>query len=291
MIKSMTGYGKQVVESAQRKYTIEIRTLNSKTLDLNLRVPLSLKDRELDLRNLIGKELDRGKIDVQFTIEEKIGDSSLQLNEPIAMQYYALIRQLSEVTKEPIPPDILSVLIKMPDVLIAGVEEADKEEWVKVFKGFSEAVAGVDQFRMQEGALLKAEFISRINIILQLLGEVEPFEQERAIRIRERIQNALSNQTTDVPVDNNRLEQEMIYYIEKLDITEEKVRLKNNCDYFLETLEEENSPGKKLGFIGQEIGREINTLGSKANDSGLQRLVVLMKDELEKIKEQLFNIL
>ncbi|MDP2721825.1 MAG: YicC/YloC family endoribonuclease [Bacteroidales bacterium] len=291
MIKSMTGYGKQVAESARRKYTIEIRTLNSKTQDVNLRVPGSLKDRELDIRTMIGKGLERGKIDILLSYEDKTLAGSLKLNKPVALQYYEVIKQLAEATNEPVPTDVLSIVVKMPDVLVSGDEEVDKQEWSIVSQGFADAIAAVDQFRIQEGALLKREFVDRVTLIKQLLTEVEPFEQERMSRIRERILSSLNNQVSDLQVDMNRLEQELIYYIEKLDITEEKVRLKNNCDYFLETLDEESSSGKKLGFISQEIGREINTLGSKANDSQLQRIVVLMKDELEKIKEQLFNIL
>ncbi len=287
----MTGYGKQVVESASRKYTIEIRTLNSKTLDLNMRVPISLKEREVEIRNLIGKELERGKVDVLLTIEEKSAGGSLRLNMPVALQYFQLIKDLSEATGEPVPHDALSLIVKMPDVLMANDETADAEEWALLHQGFVDAVAMVDDFRAQEGVLLKKEFVDRIVRIQDLLLQVEPFEQERLVKIRERILAALNKQVADVQADKNRFEQEMIYYIEKLDITEEKVRLKNNCDYFIETLDLDISSGKKLGFIGQEIGREINTLGSKANDSGLQRIVVLMKDELEKIKEQLFNIL
>lgn len=287
----MTGYGKQVAESARRKYTIEIRTLNSKTQDVNLRVPGSLKDRELDIRTMIGKGLERGKIDILLSYEDKTLAGSLKLNKPVALQYYEVIKQLAEATNEPVPTDVLSIVVKMPDVLVSGDEEVDKQEWSIVSQGFADAIAAVDQFRIQEGALLKREFVDRVTLIKQLLTEVEPFEQERMSRIRERILSSLNNQVSDLQVDMNRLEQELIYYIEKLDITEEKVRLKNNCDYFLETLDEESSSGKKLGFISQEIGREINTLGSKANDSQLQRIVVLMKDELEKIKEQLFNIL
>jgi len=287
----MTGYGKQVVESASRKYTIEIRTLNSKTLDLNMRVPISLKEREVEIRNLIGKELERGKVDVLLTIEEKSAGGSLRLNMPVALQYFQLIKDLSEATGEPVPHDALSLIVKMPDVLMANDETADAEEWALLHQGFVDAVAMVDDFRAQEGLLLKKEFVDRIVRIQDLLLQVEPFEQERLVKIRERILAALNKQVADVQADKNRFEQEMIYYIEKLDITEEKVRLKNNCDYFIETLDLDISSGKKLGFIGQEIGREINTLGSKANDSGLQRIVVLMKDELEKIKEQLFNIL
>ncbi len=291
MIKSMTGYGKQIVESASRKYTIEIRTLNSKTLDLNMRVPISLKEREIEIRTLISKELERGKVDVLLTIEEKSAGGSVRLNMPVALQYFQLIKELSEATGEPVPHDALSLIVKMPDVLMPNDETADAEEWKSIHQGFVDAVASVDDFRLQEGILLKKEFVDRIGRIQDLLLQVEPFEQERLVKIRERILAALNKQVADVQADKNRFEQEMIYYIEKLDITEEKVRLKNNCDYFIETLDLDISSGKKLGFIGQEIGREINTLGSKANDSGLQRIVVLMKDELEKIKEQLFNIL
>ncbi|MBU2554541.1 MAG: YicC family protein [Bacteroidetes bacterium] len=291
MIKSMTGYGKQIVESANRKYTIEIRTLNSKTLDLNMRFPGSMKDKEIEIRNLLAQELERGKVDVLLVVEEKSSEGAVQINTTMAEHYYQLVKKLSENTGEPMPADVLSILLKMPDVLIPKEFDADETEWAIVLNGFRQTVELVNQFRAQEGAVLTPGFQQHVQEILNLLTEVDVFESDRVAKVKERILLTLSKQAPDVQLDMNRLEQEMIYYVEKLDITEEKVRLKNNCTYFLEVLENESSVGKKLGFIAQEIGREINTLGSKANNSDMQRLVVLMKDELEKIKEQLFNIL
>jgi len=291
MIKSMTGYGKQIVESANRKYTIEIRTLNSKTLDLNMRLPGSMKDKEIEIRNLLAQELERGKVDVLVVVEEKSSEGAVQINTTMVEHYYQLVKKLSENTGEPMPADVLSILLKMPDVLIPKEFDADESEWAIVLNGFRRTLELVNQFRAQEGAVLTPGFHQHVVEILNLLTEVDIFESDRVAKVKERILMTLSKQAPDVQLDMNRLEQEMIYYVEKLDITEEKVRLKNNCTYFLEVLENESSVGKKLGFIAQEIGREINTLGSKANNSDMQRLVVLMKDELEKIKEQLFNIL
>ena len=209
----------------------------------------------------------------------------------MAEHYYHLVKKLSENTGEPIPADVLSILLKMPDVLIPKEFDTDETEWTIVLDGFRQTVRMVNQFRAQEGGVLAPDFRQHVMEILNLLLEVDVFEADRVTKVKERILMSLSKQVPEVQIDMNRLEQEMIYYVEKLDITEEKVRLKNNCAYFLEVLDNESSVGKKLGFIAQEIGREINTLGSKANNSDMQRLVVLMKDELEKIKEQLFNIL
>ncbi len=291
MIKSMTGYGKQIIESENRKYTIEIRTLNSKTLDLNMRIPASMKEKEIAVRNLLGQELERGKVDVVMAVEDKTTEGAMQINASAVDQYYQLVKKLAATIGEPMPSDVLSMILKMPDVLTPQEFSADESEWDVVFEGFKNAVSSVDTFRRQEGTLLTTGFHAHIQEILALLSSVDSFEADRIAKVKDRILTTLNKQLMDAQVDMNRLEQEMIYYIEKLDITEEKVRLKNNCNYFLEVLENETSSGKKLGFITQEIGREINTLGSKANNSDLQRIVVLMKDELEKIKEQLFNIL
>ena len=287
----MTGYGKQIIESENRKYTIEIRTLNSKTLDLNMRIPASMKEKEIAVRNLLGQELERGKVDVVMAVEDKTTEGAMQINASAVDQYYQLVKKLAATIGEPMPSDVLSMILKMPDVLTPQEFSADESEWDVVFEGFKNAVSSVDTFRRQEGTLLTTGFHAHIQEILALLSSVDSFEADRIAKVKDRILTTLNKQLMDAQVDMNRLEQEMIYYIEKLDITEEKVRLKNNCNYFLEVLENETSSGKKLGFITQEIGREINTLGSKANNSDLQRIVVLMKDELEKIKEQLFNIL
>ncbi len=293
MIKSMTGFGKQVVTTENNNYQIEIRTLNSKQPDINLRMPFFLKEYELEIRNVLNKSLIRGKIDVNIVNEKSTSDTVPSINQSVAGHYYKeiinLAKSLELNTND--SENLLSSILKMPDVLSSPIESIDPEEWKKLKEGLEFAINNVNEFRSAEGKALYKDLNKRIIKITELLKEVDPFEPERSKRIKERIRSGLVSFVEDVQQDNNRLEQEMIYYIEKLDITEEKVRLKKHCEYFLETMKKEDFPGKKLGFIGQEIGREINTMGAKANDADIQRIVVLMKDELEKIKEQLFNIL
>ncbi len=291
MIKSMTGYGKHVALAENWKVTIEIRTLNSKQLDINLRLPQILKEKEIDIRKAIGKILQRGKIDAFISIEQNTTDAAPVLDIDMAKHYYAELKSLGDVIGEKQDSDYLSIIVKMPDVFVTKASEISDEDINLVTNCMDNALTAVDDFRTTEGADLKKDISQRVNSILDLLTNVDKFETQRVINIKGRIRSNISKFELDPATDKNRLEQEMIYYIEKLDITEEKVRLKNNCRYFLENLENTESSGKKLGFITQEIGREINTLGSKANDSDLQKIVVLMKDELEKIKEQLFNIL
>jgi uncharacterized protein (TIGR00255 family) len=291
MIKSMTGFGKHTVEVKNNVITIEIRTLNSKQLDLNLRSPLNYKENELEARNLVSNLLQRGKIDVNINIEHKSAENAPVINTGLAKHYYQELNSLSQKLGVAPPANYLEMILKMPDVLATTQEEIDPEEWQLIMDGITVACKSVDNFRTQEGKLIEEEFIRRIKVITDLLMKVVPFENERAAKVKERIQTNLNNLTQDNKPDQNRLEQEMIYYIEKLDISEEKSRLKKHCDYFIETLKDKDAQGKKLGFISQEIGREINTLGAKANDVNIQKIVVLMKDELEKIKEQLFNIL
>jgi len=287
----MTGFGKETVNTSKNNYQIEIRSLNSKQIDINIRIPFFLKEFELDLRNLISKRLARGKIDVNITNEKVTSDILPSINQVVAEHYYNELQSLSRTLKLNSSDDIMSIIFRMPDVLNAPAETVEPEEFEELKAGLDLAVDRLEKFRIEEGQALAKDLEERINTILELLKQVDPFEPERAIRIRERIVSNLNNFSEDVQTDDNRLEQEMIYYIEKLDITEEKVRLQKHCEYFLETMIKEENPGKKLGFIGQEIGREINTLGAKANDADIQKIVVLMKDELEKIKEQLFNIL
>ena len=293
MIKSMTGFGKQVVSTENNNYQIEIRTLNSKQPDINLRMPFFLKEYELEIRNVLNKSLIRGKIDVNIVNEKSTSDTVPSINQSVASHYYKEITNLAGSldlnTND--SENLLSTILKMPDVLSSPIESIDPDEWKKLKEGMELAINNVNEFRSAEGKALYNDLNKRIIKITKLLKEVDPFEPERSKRIKERIRTGLVSFVEDVQHDNNRLEQEMIYYIEKLDITEEKVRLKKHCEYFLETMKKEDFPGKKLGFIGQEIGREINTMGAKANDADIQRIVVLMKDELEKIKEQLFNIL
>jgi len=291
MVKSMTGYGKDVLENNARKITVEIRTLNSKQLDINLRIPQIYREKELNIRSVLGKEIGRGKVDISINIEHKEVVIAPVINRSVARHYYNEMLELTELFKQETKPDYLSLIVKMPEVLSLPEFEIDEEEYSELLATIGNAAAKVNTFRINEGKTLEKDFIYRIQNILDLLKQVEPFEKERTLHIKERIKSNLEEFAQDIQSDKNRFEQEIIYYLEKLDITEEKVRLKKHCDYFLETMAGEKDAGKKLSFISQEIGREINTMGAKANDFNIQQIVVLMKNELEKIKEQLFNIL
>lgn len=292
MIRSMTGFGKHLIETDEKNVAVEIRTLNSKQLDIYLKIPQAYREKELAMRNLIGRVLQRGKIEVSITIKQLSFSFQPIINIPLAENYFFQFKQLAEnLEQKTTLNDVLPVLIKLPDVLSSPKEEIGPEEWQRVLEGIEKATAEVDEFRRQEGKSLARDLNQRIHVITNLLQGVDPFEKERSSRIKERISANLDAFLQEFQSDKNRLEQEMIYYIQKLDITEEKIRLQKHCQYFLETLDDGASVGKKLGFISQEIGREINTMGSKANDVDIQKIVVLMKDELEKIKEQLFNIL
>jgi len=291
MIKSMTGFGKTKLETNNKVLNLEIRTLNSKQLDINLRIPYLYKEKELDIRSLLGKSLVRGKIDFSINIEQSSTDSSPAINQELAVNYFKQLKELSNKLEIDFNGDVISNLLSMPDMFLSSKEELNPDEWNDIIGAIKQTIERVNEFRAQEGSQLNADFIKRINMIKDLLEQVSPFEEARVPRIRERILGNLKNFADDINQSHDRLEQEMIFYIEKLDITEEKVRLAQHCDYFLEIIASEKNIGKKLGFVGQEIGREINTLGSKANDADIQKIVVLMKDELEKIKEQLFNIL
>lgn len=290
MIKSMTGFGKANVETAQRIVTIEIRVLNSKQLDLNVRLPAFYREREHELRSSMGSLIQRGKADC-FINYESVGQvGSYSINQDVAEIYYKQLKELSSKLGVNEPSDYLAIIMRLPEVMHTSSNEVPEEEWNKVLAGVSEAAMAVDAFRIQEGAVLEQDFKNRVTKILELLKEVEVFEGLREQTIREKLRRELS-QLTEMRIDENRLEQELIYYLEKIDITEEKVRLRKHCDYFFNVLKEQDNQGRKLGFVAQEMGREINTLGSKANQADMQQLVVMMKDELEKIKEQLLNIL
>jgi uncharacterized protein (TIGR00255 family) len=291
MIKSMTGFGKQSVETDDRKITVEIRTLNSKQLDVNMRLPAYLKEKEIEMRKSIASNLQRGKVDVSISVEQTTIDSASVIDIDMAKHYYSELKTLSSAVNQDNFTDYLSVIVKMPEIFVQKEKEVKDDELSMLTDCLQKAIDSVDNFRISEGNDLMNDFVLRCNNIIGLLDDVDNFNKERIIKVRERILVNLNKFLSDPDIDKNRLEQEMIYYIEKLDITEEQVRLRNNCGYFLENLGNKESSGKKLGFISQEIGREINTLGSKANDSNVQKIVVLMKDELEKIKEQLFNIL
>jgi uncharacterized protein (TIGR00255 family) len=294
MIKSMTGYGKVVAEAGARRLTVEVRSLNSKQLDLSLRIPALLRDKDAEIRNLAAQKLERGKADISVLSDTRTDSASVSINRELVMQYHAELKSLQAELNESCPDGLLPVLMRMPDVIQTSKEELAESEWLAIRNGIENALALADEFRINEGATLSADIEKRINLILQYLDEVEPFESQRLTDIREKMLRDFAGLKGDFngsAPDQNRFEQEMIYYLERLDITEEKVRLRKHCEFFLETMHEETSQGKKLGFISQEIGREINTLGSKAGHAGIQKLVVGMKDELEKIKEQLMNIL
>ncbi len=290
MIKSMTGFGKGEASFGTKKITVELRSLNSKQLDLNIKLPALYRQSETELRNLVAQRLQRGKVDLFVSVESQQVETSAHINREIFREY---LRQLNDALAfSGIDADydaMLPVLMRMPDVVSVEAERVTEEESAALMAAAADAVERLDAFRVQEGAVLIADLLRRVDLIERYREEVVPFEKARTETIRARILDNLSK--LGVEVDRNRLEQEMIYYLEKLDITEEKVRLENHCRYFREVAAGEEAPGRKLGFITQEMGREINTMGSKANESNIQILVVRMKDELEKIKEQVLNIL
>lgn len=288
----MTGFGKVTAELPTKKVTIEIKALNSKQLDLSTRIPPIYKAKEMAIRSLLLQQLERGKVDFSIFIEDIHKSSSAQINQEMFLYYYQQILSLSTRLGVDAPRswNELQGIFRLPDVISAEQTEADEQEWAAVEEAIRSAIAQLQEFRTQEGAMLYRLFQEKIRNITQLLAEIDPYEKERVEKIRARILDALAK-LTGVDYDQNRLEQELIYYIEKLDINEEKNRLGNHLKYFLETLEAASGQGKKLGFIAQEMGREINTLGSKSNHAEMQKLVVRMKDELEQIKEQVLNVL
>lgn len=290
MIRSMTGFGKASFVFETKKIQVELKALNSKQLDLNLKLPAELRHLEYDWRNIISGKLQRGKIELSLTISNTQEREGSTIDTTLAAYYLKQLKQLSETLNFELPNDIAGYLLKMPGIFSAEEETPDTELTQQTKSCLLEGIENLDQFRLKEGKVLEADLVARINEILTLQKQVEPLEAERLQTVKQRLLRNLNDLAANTKYDENRLEQELIYYLEKFDITEEKVRLKQHCDYFLQTLSEDNA-GKKLGFISQEIGREINTMGSKANHAAIQRLVVQMKDELEKIKEQLFNIL
>ena len=290
MVKSMTGFGKGEATLQNKRITVEIRSLNSKQLDLSLRLPAVYRQSENELRNVIARTIQRGKVDVFVTVESQAVETSARINREVFREY---LRQMNDTLAfAGIDADydaILPVIMRLPDVVATESEAISEEEHAALIAATEAAAAQLDAFRTQEGAILIADLLGRVDKIEGYKEEVVPYEKARTETIKARIRENLAQ--LDVEVDSNRLEQEMIFYLEKLDITEEKVRLQNHCRYFREVAADEETPGRKLGFIAQEMGREINTMGSKANESNIQILVVKMKDELEKIKEQVLNIL
>ena len=290
MVKSMTGFGKGEAALRNKKITVEIRSLNSKQLDLSLRLPAVYRQSEYEIRNLIARTIQRGKVDVFVTVESQAVETSARINREVFREY---LRQMNDTLSfsgiDAGYDAILPVIMRLPDVVATEAEAISEEEHAALLAAVEAAAAHLDAFREQEGAILIADLLRRVELIEQYKTEVVPFEKARTETVKARILDNLSKLAVDV--DRNRLEQEMIFYLEKLDITEEKVRLTNHCNYFREVASSEEGAGRKLGFIAQEMGREINTMGSKANEPNIQILVVKMKDQLEKIKEQVLNIL
>ncbi len=291
MIKSMTGYGKSVADIQHQKLMVEIRTLNSKQLDINMRVPQSFREKEIELRAMLREQLQRGKIDFSISREPSENTVGPILNKTLAHHYYNQLKAFAKEVGSEESDDFLALITRFPDIFAADQTVLAVDDWHALLEAVKDAMAKVTLFRAHEGRVLEKDFRQRIATILQLLSQIDTFEMARVERVKERIIKSLNENISDIHYDKNRLEQEMIYYLEKLDVTEEKIRMKKHCDYFLEVLDSEETVGKKLAFVLQEIGREINTLGSKSNDADMQKIVVLMKDELEKVKEQMLNIL
>ncbi len=290
MILSMTGYGKAEGTIGTRKFTVELRSLNSKQFDLNVRMPSMFKEKEMALRTFLAQEVGRGKSDLTIFYEASSEEKKISVNKPLMLSYQKDFQEVAQAFGQE-NPDYLGAIMRIPDVLRPEKEELNEDEWSQIMELVKTALKGFIGYRTQEGEVLYHDFKSRINTILQLQEELGPLIDARVNRTKERIKNNLNEWIEADKIDTNRFEQEMIYYLEKMDVTEELVRLTGNCNYFLEILEDGEMQGKKLGFISQEIGREVNTLGSKANDAEMQRRVVQMKDELEKIKEQILNVL
>lgn len=292
MIQSMTGFGKVTAELPSRKVTVEIKALNSKQLDLSTRIPAIYREKEMAVRSLLMQALERGKVEFSIYIELIGKDSSAQINQEAVAGYYAQLKEISEKLgiEKPSSWAEMQQVLRFPDVIRTEVVEADEAEWSVVENAVNQAIKQLQEFRIQEGAMLQKLFGQKIENIAQLLKDVEPYENERINKIKARICDNLEKVAAQ-DYDKNRFEQEMIYYIEKLDVSEEKSRLDNHLKYFLETMNSGHGQGKKLGFIAQEMGREINTLGSKSNHAEMQKIVVRMKDELEQIKEQVLNVL
>ena len=290
MLRSMTGYGKAECELSQKKVTIEIKSLNSKQMDLNTRISLVFREKDLEIRRELSDKLVRGKVDFILYTESLGEDAATKINSGIVKSYYRQLEQLSSELHIPLNDSVLHTILALPEVVKNEREELNDQEWKTILVKIAEAIGALDGFRIQEGAILKQDLIFNVHSITSLLSEVDQYEEERVTRIKDKIYEGLKDISIE-QINENRLEQEMIFYLEKMDVNEEKVRLLNHCNYFLETLELPEPVGKKLGFIAQEIGREVNTLGSKANHLEMQKLVIQMKDSLEKIKEQLLNVL
>jgi uncharacterized protein (TIGR00255 family) len=290
MIQSMTGFGKSIIEIPNKKISVEIKSLNSKQIDLNTRIPNTYREKEMEIRNILSQTIKRGKVDFYVTVDHTDSVISSQINPVVVSSYYRQIVEVAEKLNLEIPNDWLSAVLRLPDSVKMDVSDTEEGEWETLEQAISQALEAFNEFRVQEGAMLEKVFISKIDNIKQLLDEIGKYEVERIDYIKAKIQESIKKLEL-ANYDENRFEQEMIYYIEKLDVNEEKSRLKNHLNYFIDTMDKEKEQGRKLGFIVQEMGREINTLGSKSNHQEMQKIVVRMKDELEQIKEQVLNVL
>ncbi len=290
MLRSMTGYGKATTEFQKKQITIELRSVNSKQLDLNTRLPGIYRERDLEIRQLINQRAERGKMDFSISLDNQSDEKSISLNRSIVKSYYEELKFIAEETGQH-HIDFVSTIARLPEIWNNTRPELSEGEWLAIKAGIDKALDAFDEFRSAEGKSLEKDLTHRIETIQKLLVEVTPFEKRRAELLKQKLESKIKEAVSAENIDNNRLEQELIYYIEKLDITEEKVRLTTHLKYFIDTMNEPANNGRKLAFISQEIGREINTIGSKANDADMQKVVVLMKDELEKIKEQMLNVL
>lgn len=291
MVQSMTGFGKATGEYNGKKIVVEVKSLNSKQSDISTRLAGLYREKDIEIRNEISQSLERGKIDLALYIENTSKEIATQINQSVVETYYKQIQMISENTGIEMPSNWFEIILRLPDVMKTETSELDDNEWIEVKRILADALTQLKTFRIQEGKSLEKVFRDKIGHIASLLDEIAPFEAERVDKIKAKLEENLQNIADKFDYDKNRLEQELIFYIEKLDVNEEKVRLRTHLNYFIETMEKEHAPGKKLGFITQEIGREINTLGSKSNHSEMQKIVVLMKDDLEQIKEQVLNVL
>ena len=288
----MTGFGRSICELPSKNVIIEIKSLNSKQLDLSVKMPYIYKEKEFEVRAIVAEKMQRGKVDFSIYFENKSVEITKEINRPIAIAYYNQIKALAQECGDK-SDSILSIVLKIPEVFNANTEiqKLDDKEWAIVIAGINESIAQLESFRLTEGEALEKDLCHNISTILEKKNALEPFEKDRIVRYRQRLMTFLEENVGKENIDTNRFEQELIFMLEKLDINEEKVRLSQHCKYFEETLKGEDQPGRKLGFITQEIGREINTIGSKSNDAEMQKLVVQMKDELERVKEQVLNVL
>jgi len=287
----MTGFGRAVKNFESKKITFEVKSLNCKQADILLKFPTSYKEKEIDMRNILINSIIRGKVDALLTIEDAAGKGKTEINTALLESYYRQLKEATEQIGIPEPNNWLSVLMAIPDVLGGETAQVDDNEWIMVVQTIDEALLELKKFRVREGGTLEKLFREKIANIDKFLAQIPQYEEERLEKIKNRMSENFAQIESKVALDKNRFEQELIFYIEKLDISEEKLRLKTHLDYFLQTIDNEENQGKKLGFIAQEIGREINTIGSKSNHSEMQKLVVMMKDELEQVKEQILNVL